>query len=447
MAQDLLEFVMQDTFAMFIDDSSKEVIPADLIDSLDTLSTLVLNIKYNTVSVQKAKLSEAMARGSDILTRLNSLIGQKISRAQNDFIQRLYNIIAVMKSIQAVYVDSDSVDVIIEKLAHIKNLTRLDINTLEKVLSETNDIDKFISKTLRHGNFSFDNIKGIDSIVKDLKATVENVEFVPTAQFIILTGPPGTGKSVLSRALATAFSNGSFYNFGVGELSSPYIGETEAGIISLFKKLVSSKERATIVLDEFDNIFATEQPHLNSVKTTIQTEIQGSGEPLPNTLLLVAITNFADVLPKAIIRRCTKFIYVQQPSIDDCVNYLINQQMKQPQADPTFVNGIKNLMGNRVFTNANMETWYKLALIEHLENLQTINFYDENNLLSEITPGVTIPRPNAKNVSMSKDQLKRYNKPFVLLPTLDNFNDTRNKFVPMTTQDVAEFLTRNNLSL
>lgn len=446
MANDLLRFVLQDTFATYIDETNNTQVPQEFEWSLGKLNDILNRIKNGSIDTQRNLLSDALNEGSAILVALDGAISGKISPAQNDFIQRLYTSLAILKSYQAIYINTPSVDVILGKLTALNAMAQTDIRTVESILSgNASSSASFEEKTKRTAAIDFSAIKGIDSIVADVKETVTYMSLFPGAQFLLFAGPPGTGKSVLSAAAATKFSGGVYYNLGVGELSSPFVGETEAGLIALFKKLAASGEKATIILDEFDTLFGNEQGHLNSVRTTIQTEIQGTGAALSNAILIIAITNFMNKLPKPIIRRVSKYYYVPPPSKEDCINYLLGKmQLHEPMDE--FKVGISDIMGDNAYTNANMQTWYNNTRVKHITSNTKFTFFEKDGIYIEARPKVVRVPYDTNDIPVQRDQLETLTKEYILLPSLETFREMSKSIVPMTQEELKVFETENKKS-
>ncbi len=171
---------------------------------------------------------------------------------------------------------------------------------------------------------TFDAIGGLDRQIGEIKTIVSlRLEFpelakkyhvVPPAA-ILLVGPPGTGKTMLARALANWLSQlkGSgrshFINIKPSGLGSPYYTETEANIREVFR---IAREAAAlhpdvpvvIFFDEVDSIAAmrgTSYHHVdNRVVSSFAVELQG----LENrgNILVVAATNRLDILDSALLR-------------------------------------------------------------------------------------------------------------------------------------------------
>lgn len=450
MSNQLLRLVLQDTFAAYVSPTHTGTVPQNLKNELVKLNVILERMRSESIDVQKRQLSDALILGSFILEELDKDLGgnQMISIEQNEFIQSLYSSLAVLKSYQAIYIETPSVDVILGKLSALNDLAQTDIHTVEQLLNGAGkDGVDFVDKVTRTATAQFSDIKGIDSVVNDIETIVKSIPLYTTAQFILLTGPPGTGKSVLSRAIATEFSNGVFYNLGVGELSSPYVGETEAGIILMFKKLSSSTGNMTVVLDEFDTLFDTSQAHLNSVRTTIQTEIQGAGNPLPKNILLVAITNHTDNIPPPILRRTTQLIYVPPPKLDNAVEYF-STLMGVDSTTQLFNNKMKSLVGSGfALTNSSVTNWYNNARINFINKHDNFEFFDTNTKLIGRQDDIHTPAgpstAQPKIITLTKDELIQETRPYSIVPSLSDFEETREKIFMLTKAELKTYQAKN----
>lgn len=133
---------------------------------------------------------------------------------------------------------------------------------------------------------------------------------------ILLFGPPGTGKTMLAKAVASE-SEANFISIKGPELLSKYVGESEKAVRDTFRK---AKQAAPTVIffDEIDAM-APERGSSIDVNVTervvsqILTEIDGVEEL--KDVVVIAATNRPDIIDPALLRpgRFDRLIYVKPP--------------------------------------------------------------------------------------------------------------------------------------
>jgi len=137
---------------------------------------------------------------------------------------------------------------------------------------------------------------------------------------ILLYGPPGCGKTLLARAVATE-SEANFISIKGPEIFSKWVGESEKAIREIFRKGRTAAP-AIIFFDELDAIVPkrglgyADSGASERVISQLLTEIDGI-ESLQN-VLVIAATNRPDILDPAVLRpgRFDRLIYVPSPDFD-----------------------------------------------------------------------------------------------------------------------------------
>jgi transitional endoplasmic reticulum ATPase len=137
---------------------------------------------------------------------------------------------------------------------------------------------------------------------------------------ILLYGPPGCGKTLLARAVATE-SEANFISIKGPEIFSKWVGESEKAIREVFRKGRTAAP-SIIFFDELDAIVPkrglgyADSGASERVISQLLTEIDGI-ETLQN-VLVIAATNRPDILDPAVMRpgRFDRLIYVPSPDVD-----------------------------------------------------------------------------------------------------------------------------------
>ncbi|XP_010528165.1 PREDICTED: fidgetin-like protein 1 [Tarenaya hassleriana] len=133
---------------------------------------------------------------------------------------------------------------------------------------------------------------------------------------LLLFGPPGTGKTMIGKAIAGE-AKATFFYISASSLTSKWIGEGEKLVRALFG-VASCRQPAVIFVDEIDSLLSqrkSEGEHEASrrLKTQFLIEMEGfdSGN---DQILLIGATNRPQELDEAARRRLTKKLYIPLPS-------------------------------------------------------------------------------------------------------------------------------------
>ncbi|KAJ7974114.1 p-loop containing nucleoside triphosphate hydrolases superfamily protein [Quillaja saponaria] len=137
---------------------------------------------------------------------------------------------------------------------------------------------------------------------------------------ILLFGPPGTGKTMLAKAIANE-AGASFINVSMSTITSKWFGEDEKNVRALFT--LAAKVSPTIIfVDEVDSMLGQrtrvgEHEAMRKIKNEFMTHWDGLLTKPGERILVLAATNRPFDLDEAIIRRFERRIMVGLPSAEN----------------------------------------------------------------------------------------------------------------------------------
>ncbi|MDX1612084.1 MAG: AAA family ATPase, partial [Candidatus Thermoplasmatota archaeon] len=173
---------------------------------------------------------------------------------------------------------------------------------------------------------TYEQIGGLDDVIERLRDVVElpykEPELFERAQLtaprgVLLYGPPGCGKTLLAKAIATE-NEMTFFNVSVADILSKWVGESENMIKALFRK---AREAAPSIIffDEFDALGTTRGQqdtagvHKNLI-AQILSEMDGVKEM--RDVYVLGATNRPDMIDPALMRpgRFDEVIEISRPN-------------------------------------------------------------------------------------------------------------------------------------
>ncbi|MFT4848334.1 MAG: ATP-dependent metalloprotease FtsH [Sediminicola sp.] len=176
---------------------------------------------------------------------------------------------------------------------------------------------------------SFKDVAGLEGAKEEVQEIVDFLKFpekytalggkIPKGA--LLVGPPGTGKTLLARAVAGE-AKVPFFSLSGSDFVEMFVGVGASRVRDLFKQ-AKEKAPSIIFIDEIDavgrargkNNFSGSNDERENTLNQLLTEMDGFGTN--SNVIVIAATNRADVLDKALMRagRFDRQIYVDLPDI------------------------------------------------------------------------------------------------------------------------------------
>ncbi|KAK3139958.1 hypothetical protein QOZ80_5AG0393260 [Eleusine coracana subsp. coracana] len=201
-------------------------------------------------------------------------------------------------------------------------------NALKDVVTDNEFEKNLLSNVIppKDIGVSFEDIGALDNVKDTLKELVmvplQRPELFCKGQLrkplkgILLFGPPGTGKTMLAKAVATE-AGANFINVSMSTITSKWLGEGEKYVKAIFS-LASKLSPAVIFIDEVDSLLGKressgEHEAMRKMKNEFMINWDGLRTKEQERVLVLGATNRPFDIDEAVIRRFPRRLMVGLP--------------------------------------------------------------------------------------------------------------------------------------
>ncbi len=244
---------------------------------------------------------------------------------------------------------------------------------------------------------------GLDDVKQHLKEAVEwplkNPEMftrlgIRPPRGILMYGPPGCGKTLLARAVATE-SEANFISIKGPEVFSKWVGESEKAIREVFRKARMASP-AVIFLDEIDSLTPRRGMGMSdsgvSERVISQLLTEMDGLTSLQDIVVIAATNRPDMVDGAVLRpgRFDRLIYVPEPDEKSRQAILQLYTKNMPLGSDVDIHQLATM--TKYYSGADIESLCREAAMHSLRrdvNTNQVGMKDFLDALKEMGPSIT----------------------------------------------------------
>lgn len=248
--------------------------------------------------------------------------------------------------------------------------------------------------TYMEPNISFDNVGGMQGLKKWLtsrkKAYSKEARGynLPMPKGMLLASVPGTGKSLICKAIAKEFDC-PLFSLDIGSIFDSHVGNSEKNMREMIKT-VESIGKCVILIDEIEKSLsnsAVSGKGDSGVSSRIFGTLLSWLNDRTNPAFIVATTNNHTLLPAALIRkgRFDQLFWVDLPTSEERKE-IFNVVIRKYGRDPKNYSIKSLVVGSESFTGAEIEEVFKDAMYKAFDQGDDVTDSHIMDVLSEFIP-------------------------------------------------------------
>ena len=310
-----------------------------------------------------------------------------------------------------------------------------DPDTLEESQDETTSfegIDPVVVEQIKSNildmddEIHWDDVAGLTTVKASLKEAVVYPFLRPDLfkglrepiRGMLLFGPPGTGKTMIAKAIATE-SKSTFFSISASSLLSKYLGESEKLVKALFM-MARQMAPSIIFIDEIDSILGNRSDNENESSRRIKTEllIQWSGlskaavnesSSTDQRVLVLAATNLPWVIDDAARRRFSRRLYVPLPDDETRLYHL--KRLLSHQVNTLSEDDLADIVRlTEGYSGSDLTALAKEAAMEPIRELGDKLMHVDFNNIRHVEKRDFITAMESVKKSVSQDSLARFDE-------------------------------------